>query len=84
MHLVPSGTFTMGSDAKAVGPNERPLTQVSLSRFYMAQHPITNMEYEQFDRTHAQKRAPATGDLHPVVHVSSLDAIRFCEWLSSA
>ena len=44
MRLVPSGTFIMGSDAKAAGPKESPLTQVSLSRFYMAQHPITNKQ----------------------------------------
>jgi formylglycine-generating enzyme required for sulfatase activity len=83
MRLVPSGTFIMGSDARAAGPKESPLTKVSLSRFYMSQHLITNKQYEEFDKSHARKRAPATGDLHPVAYVSSLDAIRFCEWVSA-
>ena len=26
---------------------------------------------------------PGTGDLHPVVYVSSLEAIKFCQWLSA-
>jgi hypothetical protein len=83
MRLVPSGTFIMGSNAKGVVPKESPLTQVSLSRFYMSQHPITNKQSEEFDKSHTGKRAAVTGDRHPVVHVSSLDAIRFCEWLSA-
>lgn len=93
MFFVPSGEFVMGSDAIDAGPNERPLTKVTLSRFYMSRFPITNAEYEQFDPSHARKRAPKTsgaygavfevGDRHPVVYVSSLEAIKFCQWLST-
>ncbi|MBA3883053.1 MAG: SUMF1/EgtB/PvdO family nonheme iron enzyme [Chthoniobacterales bacterium] len=82
MLLVPSGEFVMGSTAPDAGPAEKPLTRVTLSRFYMSKFPVTNAEYEQFDPTHARKRAPAAGDKHPVVYVSSLDAIKFCQWLS--
>lgn len=81
--FVPSGEFTMGSDALDAAPNERPLTRVTLTRFYMSRFPITNAEYEQFDPTHVRKRCPGAGDTHPVVYVSSLDAIRFCQWLSA-
>src|SRR5207247_4294139 len=45
--------------------------------------PITNAHYEAFDPLHKSKRAPATGDRHPVVYVSSLDAMKFCQWLSA-
>ena len=83
MLLVPSGEFVMGSDAPDAGPTEKPLTRITLSRFYMSRFPVTNAEYEQFDPTHVRKRAPGTGDRHPVVHVSSLDAIKFCQWLST-
>ena len=83
MLFVPSGEFIMGSDAQDAGPTERPLTKVTLSRFYMSRFLVTNAEYEQFDPSHRRKRAPGAGDRHPVVYVSSLDAIRYCQSLST-
>jgi formylglycine-generating enzyme required for sulfatase activity len=83
MFLVPSGTFKMGSEAPDAAPNERPLTQVTLSGFYLSRHPITNAQYEMFDSSHARKRAPGAGDRHPVVYVNSAEAMKFCQWLSS-
>jgi formylglycine-generating enzyme required for sulfatase activity len=83
MMFVPAGTFLMGSDAVDAGPNERPLTKVTLSRFYMCRFPVTNAEYEQFDPSHARKRAPGAGDRHPVVYVTSLEAIKYCQWLGT-
>jgi formylglycine-generating enzyme required for sulfatase activity len=83
MFFVPSAEFSMGSEAVDAAPNERPLTRVTLSRFYLSRYLITNADYEQFDPTHARKRAPGAGDRHPVVYVSSLDAIKFCQWLST-
>jgi formylglycine-generating enzyme required for sulfatase activity len=82
MIFVPSGQFVMGSDAIDAAPNERPPTHVTVSRYYLSRYLITNADYEQFDPTHARKRAAGTGDRHPVVHVSSLEAIKFCQWLS--
>lgn len=83
MLFIPSGEFVMGSDALDAGPAERPLTKVTLSRFYMSRFPVTNAEYEQFDATHGRKRSPGAGDRHPVVYVSSLEAVKFCQWLST-
>jgi formylglycine-generating enzyme required for sulfatase activity len=83
MLFVPSGEFVMGSDAPDAGPTEKPLTKVTLSRFYMSRFLITNAEYEQFDPSHRNKRAPGAGDRHPVVYVSSLEAIKFCQSLST-
>lgn len=83
MLLVPSGEFVMGSDSYEAAPNEQPLTRVTLSRFYLSKHPITNAQYEQFDPAHARRRAPGTSGRHPVVYVSSLDAVKFCQWLST-
>lgn len=83
MIFVPSAEFTMGSDDEDAGPNERPTFHVTVSRFYISRYLVTNADYEQFDRSHAVKRAPGAGDKHPVVHVSSLDAIKFCNWLST-
>jgi formylglycine-generating enzyme required for sulfatase activity len=83
MVFIPSVEFTMGSEAVDAAPNERPLTKVMVSRFYMSRHLITNGQYEQFDPDHARKRAPAAGDRHPVIYVSSVDAMKFCQWLGA-
>jgi sulfatase modifying factor 1 len=83
MLFVPSGEFVMGSDAIDAAPNERPLSKVTLSHFYLSRNLITNAVYEHFDPSHRRKRMPGAGDQHPVVHVSSLDAIKFCQWLSA-
>jgi formylglycine-generating enzyme required for sulfatase activity len=83
MIFIPSGQFVMGSEAPDAAPNERPLTRVTLSRFYLSRYPVMNVEYEMFDPSHARKRPAGSGDQHPVVYVSSLDAIKFCQWLST-
>jgi formylglycine-generating enzyme required for sulfatase activity len=83
MLLVPSGVFFMGSNAKDAAPQEQPVTQVSLSCFYLARFPVTNAQYEKFDPTHRDKRAPWADDNHPVVYVNSRDAEKFCQWLGS-
>ena len=83
MIFIPSAEFTMGSDAQDAAPNEHPVHQVTLTRFYISRCLVTNAEYEQFDRAHKSKRAPGTGDRHPVVYVSYLDAMKFCQWLST-
>ena len=80
---MPSGVFQMGSEAADAAPNERPITPVTLSRYYLSRHPITNGQYELFDPSHARKRAPAAGERHPVVYVSGSEAAKFCQWLSS-
>jgi formylglycine-generating enzyme required for sulfatase activity len=83
MLFVPSGEFMMGSDAPDAGPGERPLTKVTLSKFYMSRHLVTNADFEQYDPGHARKRAAGAGDRHPVVYVSHLDAVKYCQWLST-
>jgi formylglycine-generating enzyme required for sulfatase activity len=83
MIFIPSGEFVMGSEAPEAAPNERPLTRTTITRFYISKFLVTNADYEAFDATHARKRPPGTGDRHPVVYVSSLDAIKFCQWLST-
>ena len=83
MFFIPSGEFIMGSDAPDAAPNERPRTRVTLTRFYISRHLITNAQYEQFEPAHARKRMPGAADRNPVVYVSSLDAMKFCNWLST-
>lgn len=73
----------MGCEAATAAPNERPLTHVSLTRFYLSRYLITNQQYEQFDPSHARKRASGATDRYPVIYVSSVDAMKFCQWLST-
>jgi formylglycine-generating enzyme required for sulfatase activity len=81
MMLIPGGEFLMGSDAPDAGPDEQPLTPVTLSEFYMSLHPVTNDQYEQFDPSHKLKRINGACGNHPVVYVTSLEAIKYCQWL---
>jgi len=81
MVFLPAGDFVMGSDAPDAQPNEQPLTPVTLSEFYISQHPVTNAQFEQFDPRHQLKRIEGAAADHPVVYVSSVEAVKFCEWL---
>jgi formylglycine-generating enzyme required for sulfatase activity len=83
MFFIASGEFTMGSDAPDAGPTEKPLTKITLSRFYMSRHLVTNADFEQYDPGHVRKRAPGAGDRHPVVYISHLEAVKYCTWLST-
>ncbi len=83
MLFIPSATFTMGNAAADAPVNEQPPTRVALSRYYLSRHPVTNAQYEQFDPAHTSRRGSWAGDNHPVIYVSSLDAIKFCQWLSA-
>ena len=83
MLFIPSGEFTMGSDDVDSAPNERPPTRITVGCFYISRYLITNADYEKFDPQHAHKRMPGAGDRHPVVYVSSAEAIKFCQWLSA-
>jgi formylglycine-generating enzyme required for sulfatase activity len=81
MLLVTSGSFEMGSVDSDAAPNEKPVTPTHLSAFYLSRCTVTNAQYEAFDPSHRNRRAPGAGDNHPVVYVTRADAVRFCEWL---
>lgn len=83
MRLVTSGSFMMGSAAPEAAPNEQPPARTNVSCFFMSRFPVTNAQYERFDPGHRTRRAPWADDHHPVVYVSSLEAMKFCEWLST-
>ena len=88
LHLVriDAGWFTMGSEDGA--ENERPRHRVWVDAFDLAPCQVTNAEYGDFLRDSGHPppstwRDPAFNDpRQPVVGVSWLDAVRYCEWLS--
>ncbi len=82
MLLITSGAFAMGSNAREATPQEQPVTLVTVGCFYMARFPVTNAQYESCDASHRNKRAATAGDRHPVIHITSLEAEKFCQWLS--
>jgi formylglycine-generating enzyme required for sulfatase activity len=83
MLLVTTGVFQMGSAAPGAAPAEQPVSRVLVNCFHLSRYQVTNAQYEQFDPTHRNKRAPWADEKHPVVYVNSLEAAKFCEWLSA-
>jgi formylglycine-generating enzyme required for sulfatase activity len=73
----------MGSNAPDAAPHEQPVVSTTISCFYISRFPITNAQYELFDKAHTTRRAPWANDQHPAIYVSSKDAINFCNWLSA-
>ena len=81
--VVAKETINISPLARAQEPQEQPMTQVSLSCFYLGRFPVTNAQFEKFDPAHQIKRMSGGGDNHPVVYVSSREAEKFCQWLSA-
>jgi formylglycine-generating enzyme required for sulfatase activity len=81
MIFIPSGTLVMGSTAEGAAPNEQPLTKTNLSCFYISRFPVTNAQFEMWDASHRSKRPGWADEKHPAVYVSSVDALKFCDWL---
>ena len=98
---IPEGDFIMGSEevdkaAKALQygakraffVNERPLMKVTLKRYFIDRHEVTNGEYSEFVAA-TDHRAPSNWGgrkiddsvkNHPVTHVSWADADSYCNW----
>lgn len=86
--LIPAGWFLMGS---AQGQdNERPVHRVWLDAFSLGTCQVSNTEYECFLRATGNNPPPFWSDPNfnhpqqPVVGASWFEAVRYCEWLSSA
>ena len=48
MVRIPAGEFEMGSNDPEARKNERPVHTVYVDAFYIDQHEVTNLEYQQF------------------------------------
>ena len=91
---IPAGPFRMGSDAgPGISATETPTHEVTLATYRLGKYPVTNEQYAEFIRQTAHPvtremgwfgRNPPKEQLnHPVVGVSWLDALAYCQWLAS-
>jgi formylglycine-generating enzyme required for sulfatase activity len=76
---IEAASFLMGSQLQA---NECPVHLVELDAFAIGLYQVTNAEYDVF--VQCTDRPPQFSDpRQPVVAISWLDAVSYCEWLSS-
>ena len=96
MILVKGGTFKMGSTDGY--PDEAPVHSVTLSDFYIGKYEVTVAQYRQFcnatNRRFPKSPEPdwyeehdnavqwQWNDTYPIVNVTYLDAVAYCQWLS--
>lgn len=84
---IPGGSFLMGSEEGA--EDERPVHAVLVDGFELAVYPVTCGEYDAFLQVTGHppprewSRDPSRFDL-PVVGVSWLDSVAYCDWISRA
>ena len=92
--LVPAGDFLMGDVAGHA--DELPRTRVAVAEsFYLGRLEVTRGQYSRFDpehdngyldqlhKDHTTPGYPANDPDFPVIRVSWLEAVAFCDWLSS-
>ncbi len=86
MVLLPGGTYSMGSPASALAPEEQPQHTVDLKAFYLGRFEVTFEQYERFaaatGRSMPDDRGWGRGS-RPVIGVSWNDAQAYADWLSS-
>jgi formylglycine-generating enzyme required for sulfatase activity len=93
MMRIPAGEFIMGSGEKEFGlvdPDEQPEHMVHLSEFHISKYPITHEQYAVFLSSKRYPfpshwrtgQIPLNSEKYPIVNVSWVDAMAFCEWLS--
>ena len=86
MLRIPEGCFLMGSEAGQ--DNERPVHRVWVDAFELAACQVTNADYSHFLKATKRRKPlhwddpPFSHPQQPVVAVSWLDAVAYCEWLS--
>ncbi len=83
----PNDTFVMGASRREQGRRANEIKRtIHLNKpFYLGVTEITNKQFRQFNREHSSsnlKGNSLNGERQPVVKVSWLQAVKFCNWLS--
>lgn len=82
--LVEGGTFRMGNGTP-VEPHEAPAHDVTVHSFYAGKTEVTFNDYDKFCKATQRDTVSSRGfgrGKHPVISVSWLDAIAYCNWRS--
>lgn len=90
---IPRGTFLMGNPPGDNIPKyETPQHEVDLPEYYIGEYPVKNSEYKEFvDQTDKLvprimkwlgQSYPTHQANDPVMGVTWIDALKYCEWLS--
>ena len=85
MIFIQGGSFEMGDVFEEGEENERPVHTVIVNSFMLGKYEVSFAEYDEYCRS-VNINPPSDagwgrGD-RPVIYVSWLDAIRYCNWLS--
>ena len=83
---IEKGAFSMGLDNGF--STQKPARQVQIKGFYISPYEVTFEEYDDYCQTRnlASNLRPSDNGFgrgkHPVINVSWLDAVNYCNWLS--
>ncbi|MEM9723237.1 MAG: SUMF1/EgtB/PvdO family nonheme iron enzyme, partial [Bacteroidota bacterium] len=80
---IPGGTFMMGS--KDGGDDEKPIHEVAISSFELAETEVTFEQYDYFCEQTKREKPDDKGwgrSTRPVINISWYDADAYCKWLS--
>ncbi|MDB5282510.1 MAG: Sulphatase-modifying factor protein [Bacteroidota bacterium] len=83
--LVEGGTYSMGTD-KMVETHEGPPHTVTVKGFYLAKTETTYEDYDKFCFETKYDTAGGAGwgrGKQPIVNVTWLEAVKYCNWLSA-
>jgi formylglycine-generating enzyme required for sulfatase activity len=83
---IPGGQFAMGDSSNLAQPIERPVHDVMLDPFWIANTELTFRQWKAFltATDHPRGRASAQSEDHPVVSITWDDAKAYCDWFSKA
>lgn len=85
MVRVVGGTFQMGDTFDDGYDREKPVHSVTVSDFYLGRYEVTFAEYDAFCEATGKEDEADEGwgrGRRPVINVSWLDAVEYCNWLS--
>jgi len=81
---IPEGSFLMGDIQGTGWDNEQPVHKVRVEEFALGVYPVTFAEYDRFVEAAGAQRPHDQGwgrGRRPVINVSWLEAIAYCEWM---